>query len=177
MVIANCPTATNRSTAILSGNLGVLFPFNVIEENQNLKALRDLFDGGLVLPRVGDAGAHVTYVMDAGWATFVLSHWIREEGLFTLSEGIRRLNSAPAGVLGLKDRGALIPGNWADINIFDANSVAEGYPYVVNDLPGGAPRLTQPSIGYKATLVNEKFNVLDGEVTVTHAGEVLRHTG
>ena len=40
--------------------------FNVVEENQNLKALGDMFDGGRVLPGVGDAGAHVTYVMDAG---------------------------------------------------------------------------------------------------------------
>ena len=54
--------------------------FNHIGENQNLKALRDLFAGG-VYPGVGDAGAHVGMVMDAGWATFVLAHWIREDGL------------------------------------------------------------------------------------------------
>ena len=53
-------------------------------------------------------------------------------------------------------------GNWADINIFDADTVAEGYPYQVHDFPGGAPRLTQPSIGYKATLVNGQVNVVDG---------------
>ena len=70
--------------------------FNSIGENQNLKALRDMFDGGRVLPCVGDAGAHVTMVMDAGWATFVLAHWIRKEGLFSIGEGIRRLTSEPA---------------------------------------------------------------------------------
>ena len=149
--------------------------FNVIDENQNLKALGDMFNGGLVYPGVGDAGAHVTYVMDAGWATFVLAHWIREEGLFTMGEGIRRLTSAPARIMGLTDRGSLNPGNWADINIFDADTVAEGYPYRVHDFPGDAPRLTQPSIGYKATLVNGQFNVLDGESTPTYAGKVLRH--
>ena len=149
--------------------------FNVVEENQNLKALGDMFDGGLVFPGVGDAGAHVTYVMDAGWATFVLAYWIREKGLFSMGEGIRRLTSAPARILGLTDRGALKPGNWADINIFDADKVAEGYPHRVHDFPGGAPRLTQPSIGYKATLVNGQFNVLNGTSTHTHAGKVLRH--
>ncbi|MCY4094622.1 MAG: amidohydrolase family protein [Gammaproteobacteria bacterium] len=151
--------------------------FNFVEENQNLKALGDMFDGGLVLPCVGDAGAHVTYVMDAGWATFVLAYWIREKGLFSMGEGIRRLTSAPARILGLTDHGALKPGNWADINVFDATTVAEGYPHRVHDFPGGAPRLTQPSSGYKATLVNGQFNVLDGTSTDTHAGKVLRHAG
>ena len=92
-----------------------------------------------------------------------------------MGDGIRRLTSAPARILGLTDRGVLNPGNWADINIFDANKVAEGYLYRVHDFPGGAPRLTQPSIGYKTTLVNGQFNVLEGKSTVTHAGKVLRH--
>ena len=150
--------------------------FNVIGENQNLKALRDMFDGGRVFPGVGDAGAHVTMVMDAGWATFVLAHWIREDGLFTMGEGIRRLSSGPARILGVKNRGALLPGMQADVNIFDAETVAEGYPYQVHDFPGGAPRLTQPSMGYKATIVNGVINVLDGELTGDHGGSVLRHS-
>ncbi len=148
--------------------------FNHVGENQNLKALRDLFEGG-VFPGVGDAGAHVGMVMDAGWATFVLSHWIREDGLFTMGEGIRRLTSGAARILGLKDRGALAPGMRADINVFDADTVAETHPYRVTDFPAGASRLTQGSIGYKATLVNGEFHVLDGELTDARAGQVLRH--
>ncbi len=149
--------------------------FNMIGENQNLKALRDMFDGGRVFPGVGDAGAHVTMVMDAGWATFVLSHWVRQEGLFTLPEAVRRMTSASARILGISDRGTLKPGMCADINVFDADKVKEAYPYRVNDFPGEAPRLTQRSIGYKATLVNGKFNVVDGEHVGVRAGRVLRH--
>ena len=148
--------------------------FNHVGENQNLKALRDLFAGGVYFG-VGDAGAHVGMVMDAGWATFVLSHWIREDGLFTMGEGIRRLTSGAARILGLKDRGALAPGMRADINVFDADTVAETHPYRVTDFPAGASRLTQGSIGYKATLVNGEFHVIDGELTDARAGQVLRH--
>lgn len=155
--------------------------FHLVNENRNLKALRDLFDGGRdllkggrVLPGLGDAGAHVGMVMDAGWATFVLSHWVREEGLFTLGEGVERMTSAPARILGLHDRGALQVGMRADINIFDPDTVAEGLPYRVHDFPGGAPRLTLPAYGYKATLVNGAFNVLDGEYTGNHAGNLIR---
>lgn len=149
--------------------------FNYIGENQNLKALRDMFDGGRVFPGVGDAGAHVTMVMDAGWATFVLAHWVREERLFTLEEAVRRMTSASARILGLRDRGRLEPGMCADITVFDPDEVSECYPYRVNDFPGGAPRLTQRAQGYKAILVNGAINVLDDQHTGNHAGTVIRH--
>lgn len=150
--------------------------FNYIGENQNLKALRDMFDGGRVFPGVGDAGAHVTMVMDAGWATFVLAHWVREEKLFTVEEAVRRLTSASARILGLSDRGRLEPGMRADVTVFDPDEVSECYPYRVNDFPGGAPRLTQRAKGYKAILVNGEVNVVDGEHTGSHAGTVIRHS-
>lgn len=92
-----------------------------------------------------------------------------------MGEGIRRLTSEPARIIGLTDREYLKRGNWADVNIFDETRVAEGYPYRVNDSPDGAPGLTQPSIGYKATIVNGRINVMDGECTGRHAGKVLRH--
>jgi N-acyl-D-aspartate/D-glutamate deacylase len=126
-------------------------------------------------PSLGDAGAHVTQVMDAGWATFILSHWVRETGFFSMSEAVKRMTLMPARVMGLKDRGTLAVGQRADINVFDAGKVAELQPELVSDFPGGASRFIQKSTGYKATLVNGEVNVLDGELTGTRAGRVLRH--
>ena len=45
--------------------------------NLNLDALGELFQSEHVFPSLGDAGAHVSQIMDAGWASFVLSHWVR----------------------------------------------------------------------------------------------------
>ena len=115
--------------------------------------------------------------MDAGWATFVLSYWVRETGFFTLEEAVRRMTAVPARIMGLKDRGTLAAGQRADINVFDAATVAEKQPELVNDFPGGAARFIQRSTGYKATLVNGQVNVLDGEHTGARAGAVLRHAG
>jgi N-acyl-D-aspartate/D-glutamate deacylase len=81
----------------------------------------------------------------------------------------------PARIMGLKDRGTLEPGKRADINVFDAGTVAEKHPELVNDFPGGAARFIQRSTGYKATLVNGVVCVQDGEHTGTRAGSVLRH--
>ena len=128
-----------------------------------------------MFPSLGDAGAHVSQIMDAGWATFVLSHWVRETGLYSMGEGIRRITSGPARVMGLDDRGTLAPGMRADVNIFDANVVAECHPELVHDFPGGAPRYIQRSRGYRATIVNGTLSVLEGEHTGERAGSILRH--
>ena len=151
-----------------------LFTFRMF--NRSLEALADLFRSERVFPSLGDAGAHVSQIMDAGWATFVLSHWVRETGLYSMGEAVRRLTSAPARIIGLKDRGVLAPGKRADVNVFDADTVAERQPQLVHDFPGGAPRFIQRSQGYRATIVNGEVSVLEGEHTGTRAGGVLRHS-
>ena len=143
--------------------------------NLNIEALRDLLASDHMFPILGDAGAHVSQIMDAGWASFVLSHWVRDQGLFSIGDAVRRLTSGPARILGLTDRGVLAPGLRADVNVLDADQVAERQPEIVHDFPGGAPRFIQRSTGYKATLVNGQINVLDGEHTGVRAGKVLRH--
>ena len=149
--------------------------FNLRMFNQSLAELGDLFENEHIFPSLGDAGAHVSQIMDAGWCSFVLSYWMREKGLYSLGEGIRRLTSGPARVLGLRDRGSLAVGKRADVNVFDFDAVAELQPEVVHDFPGGAPRFIQRSKGYKATLVNGQVNVMDGKHTGARAGQVLRH--
>ena len=149
--------------------------FNYRMFNQNLEAAGEMFLSDRIFPGLGDAGAHVSQICDAGWATFVLSHWVRETGLYSLEEGVRRITSAPARIIGLKDRGTLEVGKKADLNIFDSDKVAELQPEIVHDFPGGAPRYIQGSKGYKATIVNGKINFIDGELTGAANGEVLRH--
>ena len=151
--------------------------FNLRMFNQSLKELGDLFKSEHIFPSLGDAGAHVSQIMDAGWPSFVLSHWIRDAGLYSLEEGVRRLTSGPARVLGLADRGTLAAGMKADVNVLDPAAVAERQPELVHDFPGGAPRYIQRSKGYKNTIVNGAVTLEDGEHTGARAGRVLRHAG
>jgi N-acyl-D-aspartate/D-glutamate deacylase len=143
--------------------------------NPDMDALAHLLASDRVLAGLGDAGAHVSQVMDAGWASFVLSHWVRDRGLYSLEQAVRRMTSASAQVLGLADRGRLAPGLRADINVFDPARLAEHQPRIVHDFPGGAPRYLQGASGYRATLVNGAVSLLDGELTGERAGQVLRH--
>ena len=152
-----------------------LFTYRMICEN--IDAVEDAIAHPHAYPNLGDAGAHVSQVMDAGWPSFILSYWIRERGLYSMGDGIRRMTSGPARVMGLHDRGVLAEGMRADVNVFCADEVAECQPEIVEDFPGGAPRFIQRARGYKATLVNGQISVLDGEHTGARAGNVLRHPG
>lgn len=142
--------------------------------NPNLKAVADLISQGDVLPGLGDAGAHVGQVMDSGWCSFVLSHWVRDTGLFTKEEAIRRMTSAPARVMGAKDRGQLTAGYKADLNIIDLNRVSERMPEFVHDFPGGAGRFVQRGRGYRATVCNGEVILENDEHVGARSGAVLR---
>ena len=141
----------------------------------NLKENGDLFASEHLIPGLGDVGAHVSQIMDAGWASFMLSHYVREAGVFTLPQAIKRMAADPAAVVGLTDRGILKAGMKADINVFNPAEVTELQAVLVHDFPGDAPRYIQKARGFKATLVNGQINVLDGETTGVRAGHVLRH--
>jgi len=142
---------------------------------QDLGELGDLFTSQKIFPSLGDAGAHVSQIMDADWTTFVLSYWIRERKLYSLGEGIRRMTSGPARIMGLTDRGLLEVGKRADINVFDLDQVTQLQPEIVHDFPGGAPRYIQRARGYRATLVNGVINIENDQLTGARAGKVLRH--
>ena len=143
--------------------------------NQNMDALAEAISSDFCIPSLGDAGAHVSQIMDSGWATFVLSHWHRDAGLFTLSEAVRRLTSMPAAMIGLKDRGRLAPGMRADINVVDLANLSERMPEIAHDFPNGAPRFIQKALGYRVTVCNGAVILENDELTGARAGTVLRH--
>ncbi|MEM7016648.1 MAG: amidohydrolase family protein [Pseudomonadota bacterium] len=144
--------------------------------NTNLDVLAEMLSTEWAMPSLGDAGAHVSQMIDSGWPTFVLSHWHRDKGLYTIQDAVRRIAGVPAEVLGLNDRGTLAVGKRADINVINIDKVEERQPYIVNDFPGGAPRFIQRAAGYQATLCNGEVILRDDEHTGTRSGHVLRNT-
>ncbi len=142
--------------------------------NPNMRAVADLISEGDVLPGLGDAGAHVGQVMDSGWCSFVLSHWVRNEALFPVEEAVRRMTSAPARIIGVKDRGTLTVGNKADVNVIDLERVSELMPEFVHDFPGGAGRFVQRARGYRATVCNGVLILENDELVGARGGRILR---
>ena len=126
------------------------------------------------IPTFSDSGAHVSQLMDSSIPTHVLGHWVRDRQAFTLEEAVRKLTSMPAGMWGFHDRGLVREGMRADLCVFDPDTVAPAMPSVASDLPGGATRLVQKSVGIAATVVNGEVLTEGGEHTGAYPGQVLR---
>lgn len=103
---------------------------------------------------LSDAGAHASQLCDAGFATTLLSKWVRNRGALSLEEAVRKLTSGPADIFGITDRGRLAVGRPADVVVFDADTVACGDLRRVHDQPAGADRLVADAIGIEAVVVN-----------------------
>jgi N-acyl-D-amino-acid deacylase len=151
--------------------------FSVVSFNRDQEVLRGLLASERMLPGLGDAGAHLSGVMDASYSTSFLTDWSRDSDLMPIGEAIRRLTSAPADLLGLTDRGRLTPGAAADVNVIELDSLAALPVEVARDAPLGASRLIQRGRGYRHTLVNGRTVVVDGAHTGARPGRVLRRTG
>jgi N-acyl-D-amino-acid deacylase len=121
-----------------------------------------------------DSGAHVSQIVDCSIQTHLLSHWVRNEEAFTLSEAVHMLTQVPARAWGFHDRGVLAPGYAADLNVFDPTEVAPRLPEVVDDLPGGGRRLIQRADGFLATVVGGEVTLSHGEQTGAVPGRLIR---
>jgi N-acyl-D-amino-acid deacylase len=126
------------------------------------------------MPALGDGGAHVGTICDASVSTYLLTEWVRDRGVFSIAEAVRRLTSQPASFFRFADRGLLRPGLKADINIIDLDALAIAPPRMVHDLPAGGKRLLQAASGYEATLVSGVPTYRSGVATGALPGRLLR---
>ena len=143
-------------------------------QNADFGAIEAMLADPNIIIGLADAGAHATQIMDASQATYFLQHWVRERGTFAMSEGVRRVTSDTADFLGLRDRGRLCEGAFADINVIDLDGLRLNLPEITHDFPGGAPRYVQRCSGIDATIVNGSVFMEAGEHTGALAGRLMR---
>jgi N-acyl-D-amino-acid deacylase len=105
-----------------------------------------------------------------GWGSYprILSRYVRDEHLLTLEEAVRKMTGLPAARVGLKDRGTLREGAYADLTIFDPQTVKDRSTFEnPNQYPEGIPYV----------IINGQLSVDNGQRTKALAGHVLRGPG
>ena len=140
----------------------------------DLRMPEQLFQNKNCIMGLGDGGAHVAFILDAGFQTFTLTHWGRDSGRFPKEELIRRMTSDTAAAAGLHDRGILRAGMKADVNVIDWDRLGAGKPYIAHDLPAGGKRLLQDVHGYDATIVSGLVTYRNGTPTGALPGKLVR---
>jgi N-acyl-D-aspartate/D-glutamate deacylase len=121
-----------------------------------------------------DAGAHLDTMCGAIYSTSMLGDGVRARGLLSWEEAVRLLTDVPARLYGLRDRGRIVAGGFADLVVFDPTTIGHGPVRTRDDLPGGASRLYAEAVGVGHVLVNGTEIVRDGNFTGAVPGRVLR---
>ena len=137
-------------------------------------AIAEMLVDDTIIMGLADAGAHVGQILDASQPTWFLTHWARDRGLVTIERAVQRLSSDTADFVGLSNRGRLVRGAAADINVIDWDGLSLPVPEFSHDLPKGAGRWIQRADGYVATVVNGTVALEHGEHTGELPGTVLR---
>jgi N-acyl-D-aspartate/D-glutamate deacylase len=146
-------------------------------ENASLDDTRELLLSEATIPALGDGGAHVGYICDASYPTFLLTHWCRDRvrgPLLELPYAVRRQTRDTAAALGLHDRGQISVGYKADINIVDFENLALRAPEMHRDLPAGGGRILQRADGILATIVSGAAVYENGVPTGLLPGRLVR---
>ena len=125
---------------------------------------------------LGDGGAHYGLICDATYPTHALTYWTRDRkgGRWPLAWTVQQLTDLPARTVGLGDRGRLVPGYKADINVIDYERLHMHPPKVHHDLPVGGRRLLQQIDGYDATIVSGVVTQREGKATGARPGRLVR---
>ena len=149
--------------------------FTMASFNTRVDRMAELLNDPSILIGLGDGGAHVDMLCDCGYPTYLLGTWVRERGVLSIEQAVRRLTSDPADFFGISDRGRLQPGLAADIVIFDPDTIGSGNRGERRyDLPGGGKRMVMPSQGVLYTLVNGDVVYADGKIVGSGSGQILR---
>jgi N-acyl-D-aspartate/D-glutamate deacylase len=155
---------------------GFIFTCLVNYANYDLEAVKEMYSRDHVIPGLSDGGAHVAFISDASFPTFLFSYWGRDRGADRMSipDLVRRQTREPARFAGLTDRGLLASGMKADINVIDFDNLGLERPKMIVDLPAGGRRLMQKARGYAATVKAGQITYRNGEPTGALPGGLVR---
>jgi N-acyl-D-amino-acid deacylase len=122
---------------------------------------------GMSLSPIGILGKHKPHPRNYGTFPRVIANYVREEKLFTLEQAIRKMTSFPAQKLGLRERGTLTEGFWADLVVFEPSVIQDTATY---EEPAQFP------LGIKYVIVNGVVVVSEGRHTDATPGKLLKHS-
>src|SRR5689334_18568443 len=120
-------------------------------------------DGASIAPE-GDALKSAAHPRTYGNFARLLGKYVREEKVISLTEAVRRLSSLPATNLGLDHRGFLKPGMFADVVVFDPQTIADKATF---------ENPHQLAVGVRDVFVNGVQVLKDGEHTGAKPGKAL----
>ena len=150
-----------------------LYPPPAGDNDESWALRQSLWNDDRCLIGASDAGAHLDFLATFNYSTYLLAA-ARDKKLMSLEAAVHKLTDVPARLYGLKHRGRIEQGWWADLVLFDPEKVAPEEIEVREDLPGGAWRLYGEAVGVRHVFINGEQAVADGQFTDSRPGTLLR---
>jgi dihydroorotase/N-acyl-D-amino-acid deacylase len=162
------PTPENGAMLILEAMRrgGADAIFHALEEGDVERIMRHPFT--MIASDASPREPGMSHPHPRAYGTFprVLGHYVREKGVLTLEDAVRKMTGLPASRLGFRDRGRITEGAYADLVLFDPATIADRATY---ESPHRYPS------GIALVLVNGVIVVRSDTITSARPGRVLRH--
>jgi N-acyl-D-aspartate/D-glutamate deacylase len=145
--------------------------------NGDFEPIREMLTHPTAVLGLSDGGAHCGLICDASMPSFLLTHWARDRrrgARLPLEQVVHAQTQRTAQLFDFRDRGALLPGMKADLNVIDFEGLRIHPPQVVFDLPASGRRLIQRVDGYRATVCAGALTFEDGKATGALPGRLVR---
>ncbi len=168
------PFDTLVEIVVHDGLRTVLWPMPPDNDDATWELRREVWADDRAMLGGSDAGAHLDRMCGAPYTTRFVGDMIRGRQLVPVERAVQMITDTPARLMGLRDRGRIAEGAWADLVVFDPETIGSEPATLVADLPGGSARLTAGSTGVVRVLVNGVETVVDGAATGTTPGTILR---
>lgn len=155
----------------------VIMQFDANYKYGNFDVVHEMISHPSTVSALTDAGAHVRYICDASTPTHTISYFCRDRtrgAKLPLEVAVAKQSSMAADIYGLSDRGRLVVGKRADINVIDIDNLRLDLPVMHNDLPSGAGRYLQKAHGYRATMVKGVVTRENDQDTGRRPGRLAR---
>jgi N-acyl-D-aspartate/D-glutamate deacylase len=152
----------------------VLWPLPTDSDDASWQLRKEAWARDDVLLGGSDAGAHLDRMCGAPYTTRFLADCLRGRHLVSFERAVQLITQAPANLFGLRDRGVVAEGAYADLVVLDPETIDMQDVTLVHDLPGGTGRLFAGSNGVQRVYVNGRGIVTDGRATGDLPGTVLR---
>lgn len=161
------PTMENGADLVIQAQLhqGAGCIFHVISEEDVRRIMKHPMTMIASDGRLSEPGKGHPHPRAYGTFPRVLGHYVREEKVLTLSQALYKMTALPAQRMGLKDRGNLKVGNYADITIFNPQTIKDQSTF---ENPHQYP------VGIPYVLINGRIVVDRGVYKDVRAGKILR---
>ena len=151
---------------VVEESLGCIIILFMMDEADIIRIMRNPWTmiGSDGIPGFGVKKVHPRM---SGTFPRILGRYVREQGILTIEEAIRKMTSLPAQTFGVQGKGLLKEGFDADVVIFDPATILDQATY---EEPNQGP------VGIRYVLVNGEIAAENGKVTGATSGKVLRHS-